>query len=174
MTTERVDPPTNGPEVAQLRAWLGYQRDTLRLKCDGLDAAQLAQPLSPSTLTLGGLLKHLALVEDHWFSYVLAGNEPAQPWGAVDWEADPDFEFRVTEQDTRESMLALFDDAVTASDRILDVVGADASHRSARKARRVDDYFDLRWILVHMIEEYARHNGHADLIRESIDGSTGE
>lgn len=165
---------TSGPEHAQLRAWLDLHRDILRRKCAGLNQTQLAQRLEPSTLTLGGLMKHMALVEDNWFSVVLLGREDAAPWQGIDWEGDPDWEFRTAADDSPDELHRLLDEAVAASDRILDEVGDDLDRLSERHGHREGTRFDLRWILVHMIEEYARHNGHADLIRESIDGETGQ
>ncbi|MEO5665575.1 MAG: DinB family protein, partial [Nocardioides sp.] len=88
---ELHSPPTNGSEIVQLRAWLDFHRATLRGKCTGLTQEQLAQTLGPSTLSLGGLLKHMALVEDNWFSVVLLGRPDAEPWLGVDWEGDPDW-----------------------------------------------------------------------------------
>lgn len=171
--TERVRPPTNGPEVLQLRAWLDFHRDTLKQKAMGLTREQLALTLGPSTLTLGGLLKHMALVEDNWFSIVLLGNEDAEPWRGVDWDSDPDWEFRTAADDSPEVLLGLLEDAIAASDRILDEIGDNLDLVAKRTRSQTGEAFDLRWILIHMVEEYARHNGHADLIRESIDGATG-
>ena len=174
MTSERVSPPTQGPEYAQLRLRLDFHRATLRGKSEGLTQEQLAQTHAPSTLSLGGLLKHLALVEDWWFSAVLLGNEDAEPWRGVDFDVDPDWEFRTAADDSPEELHRLFDEAIAASNAILDEIGDDLDRLSVRKGRRQGTHFDLRWIILHMLEEYARHNGHADLIRESIDGVTGE
>ena len=173
---ERVDPPLATGEASTLIAFLNYHRDTLRLKTAGLDAGQLDTTLAPSTMTLGGMLKHLALVEDNWFSVVLLGNEDAEPWRDVDWEGDPDWEWHSAAQDTPEQLRRLLDDAIDASDRCVGRALSDGGldQLSVRESRRENGRFSLRWILVHMIEEYARHNGHADLIRESIDGTTGE
>ena len=171
--SERPHPPTHGPEVVQLRAWLDFHRHTLTQKSAGLSQTQLAQTLGPSTLSLGGLLKHMALVEDNWFSVVLLGHEDAAPWLGVDWDDDPDWEFRTAADDSPEVLLGLLDDAITASDRILYEIGDNLDLLAERKRGKTAESFDLRWILIHMIEEYARHNGHADLIRESIDGATG-
>jgi hypothetical protein len=169
MTVDRADPPTTGDELTQLRGFLGYQRDTLRIKTEGLDAAQLAATLAPSDLTLGALLKHCALNEDWWFSCVLTGAEHAEPFASADWEADRDWEMTSAAADTPSQLRALFDGFTARSDAIISAApGLDAL--SARPGER----FSLRWIIVHMIEEYARHNGHADLIRQSIDGVTGE
>jgi len=174
---KRIDPPLAATEAETLVAFLEYHRETLRMKTEGLDQEQLAQPLAPSTMTLGGLLKHLALVEDDWFSVVLMGNDDGEPWRSVDWDGDPDWEWRTAADDSPEELMALFDDAVEASNRIIqEVLAEDGLDRlSARESRRLDEEkFSLRWIIVHMIEEYARHNGHADLLREAIDGTTGE
>ena len=91
--TERVDPPQTGSEAVQLFAFLDYQRATLLKKTAGLDAEALNRTLPPSTMTLGGMLKHLALVEDYWFSYIFAGNDAARIFADVDWDADPDWEW---------------------------------------------------------------------------------
>ena len=172
---ERVDPPLDASEAETLLGYLDYHRQTLRMKTDGLDQAQLSSRLAPSTLTLGGLLKHMALVEDHWFSVVLLGNSQVEPWASADWETDNDWEFSTAGDDSPEELRRLFDEAVAASDRTLQaVVAEDGLGRLAVKESRSGGRFSLRWIIVHMIEEYARHNGHADLIRESIDGQTGE
>ena len=176
-TDTRIEPPLRGTEAETVLAYLDYQRNTLRWKTEGLTQAQLATRLEPSTLALGGLLKHMALVEDNWFSVVLLGNEDAEPWRGLDWDADPDWEFRTAVDDSPEELRRLLDEAIAASDanirQVLDADGLDGL--SVRESRRQEGQrFSLRWILLHMIEEYARHNGHADLIRESIDGATGE
>jgi uncharacterized damage-inducible protein DinB len=175
-TTERRPVPIVADEVDSLLAYLDYHRDTLRRKTEGLTQAQQATRLEPSTLTLGGLLKHMALVEDNWFSVVLLGNEDADPWRGLDWDADPDWEFRTAADDSPEDLRRMLDEAIAASDaNIRQVLAADGLDAlSVRESRRQEGRFGLRWIMLHMIEEYARHNGHADLIRESIDGSTGE
>jgi uncharacterized damage-inducible protein DinB len=176
MTIERTDPPLAGDEAATLLAFLDYHRDTLRMKTEGLDQEQLGIILAPSTMTLGGLLKHLALVESSWFSEVLLGEPMMPPFDTADWDADRDWEWHSAAEDSPEHLLALFDLAATRSDAIIRDTLADGGldRRSATGDRRTGEKFSLRWIIVHMIEEYARHNGHADLIRESIDGETGE
>src|ERR687890_662679 len=123
--TERVRPPTNGPEVLQLRAWLDFHRHTLKQKAMGLTREQLALTLGPSKLTLGGLLKHMALVEDNWFSVVLLGNEDVEPWRTVDWDADRDWEWHTAADDDPAWLRDLFDRSVAASDRCIDAALAD-------------------------------------------------
>ena len=173
----RIDPPLHGDEVTILRSFLDYHRDTLRLKCQGLSQQQLAQPLPPSDMTLGGMMKHLAIVESSWFERVFAGGEYMPPFDTVDWDADRDWEWHSAADDSPDELMGLFDDAVARADRVIDEAlakptGVDTP--SVRPTRKGDQHFSLRWILLHMIEEYARHNGHADLLRESIDGETGE
>ncbi len=129
-------------------------------------------------MTLGGMLKHLAYVEDWWFNQVFAGNPEQGVWAAADWESDEDWDWHSADEDTPEELRALLEESIAVSDQILAEAlaapaGLDAD--SQRASHRLPDVrFNLRWILVHMIEEYARHNGHADLIRESIDGQVGE
>ena len=176
--TVRTDPPLAGTEAEVLVGFLDYHRDTLRIKTEGMDAQQLNRRLDPSTMTLGGLLKHTAYVEDWWFNQVFAGNPEPEPWASADWKADHDWEWHTAAQDSPEQLRALFDESVVVSDRIVSEAleaaeGLDAS--SQRSSHRLpESKFKLRWIVLHMIEEYARHNGHADLIRESIDGQVGE
>lgn len=163
--------PFAGDEPTLLRAFLGHFRETLQRQCTGLDAAQVARRLEPSALTLGGLLSHLAFVEDHWFAVVLTGEEPAPEWRDVDWRADPDFEFHRARGRTPEELLAGHREACERSEALLDAAltrgGLDQLCARRRHGREVS----LRWVLVHMVEEYARHCGHADLLRESIDGA---
>jgi hypothetical protein len=177
-TSARTEPPINGGEADILLAFLDYHRDTLRIKADGLDAAQLDQRLEPSPMTLGGMLKHLAYVEDWWLNQVFAGHPEPEPWASADWDADNDWDWHSATENSPEELRALLDAAIAASDRILAVAvaapeGLDAVSQLSSH-RRPGQRFSLRWIVVHLLEEYARHNGHADLIRESIDGQVGD
>ena len=167
----RVDPPTHGEERELLVAFLQYHRDTLRRKAGGLDAAQLAATLPPSDMTLGGMVKHLALVEGSWLRERFAGDEPHEPWRSVDWDADPDWDWHSAADDSPEEIWALYDAMVADADAVIAAHGLD--DLSAVPSRSGEP-FSLRWILLHLVEEYARHNGHADLIRQSVDGQTGE
>lgn len=168
------EPPVAGDETATLLGSLERQRRIVAWKCGGLDAAGLSATVGVSTMTLGGLLKHLALVEDEYFTRRLRGQEVGPPWDGVDWDADPDWEWHSAAQDSPEQLYGLWQDAVNRS-------------RSAVAAALADDGLDqlarftpggsrpsLRRILIDLIEEYGRHAGHADLIRESVDGLTGE
>jgi hypothetical protein len=172
----RVDPALQGSEADMLRGFLTYHRDTFRWKTEGLNQEQLATPLPPSTMTLGGMMKHLVVVESGWFSEDFRGDPLMAPFDTAPWDEDRDWEWHTAAQDTPEQLRAWFDDAVTRSDRIIDeaLVRDGLDQLSVATHRRSGERYSLHWILVHMIEEYARHNGHADLIRESIDGSTGE
>ena len=173
---DRVDPPVRADEATTLRAFLDYHRDTLRWKTAGLTAEQLRTPLPPSTMTLGGLLKHLAYVESNWFLEVYDGAPTMPPFDTAPWDVDPDWEWHSAAEDSPEQLRAVFDAAVAAADRSIDaaLAASGLEGTSTRESRRNEGAFSLRWILVHMIEEYARHNGHADLLREAVDGVTGE
>ena len=173
---DRPEPPVAGDETATLLGSLERTRATLAWKCGGLDAAGLRATHPPSSVTLGGLLKHLALVEDDYFSRRLLGRERGPPWDAVDWDADPDWEWHSAAEDTPEQLQMLWQDAVARSRSAVAEALADGG--LDRLARGVTDSRgeapSLRRILIDLIEEYARHAGHADLIRESVDGLVGE
>jgi uncharacterized damage-inducible protein DinB len=170
----RPEPPLTGDEAATLLGFLDYQRATLAWKCGGLDAAGLNATVGKSSITLGGLLKHLAHVEHHWFSRRLHERDDVAPWNGVDWAADPDWDWRSAADDSPEQLAALWQDTVARSRALVDEALAAGGLDQPSKHRWSDGPRSLRWILCHMIEEYARHNGHADLIRESVDGATGE
>jgi len=171
----RPEPPVAADETATLLGFLDFQRATLAWKCAKLDAASLATTVGASSMTLGGLLKHMAFVEDHWFSRWLYGRDEVAPWNTVDWDADHDWDWHSAAADTPEQLHALWQEAVTRSRALTTEALADGGlGRIAERTWPDGQAPSLRWILVHMIEEYARHNGHADLIRESIDGETGE
>lgn len=172
----RPEPPDQGDELATITGFLDFLRATMAWKCEGLDAAGLATTVGPSTMTLGGLLKHLAWVEDYWFGVRLNGDDPDPAWADVDWEADGDWEWNSAADDTPEQLRTLWSDTVDRSranlDRALATGGLD--QLAAGFPADADRVPSLRWILVHMIEEYGRHAGHADLLREAVDGQTGE
>lgn len=172
----RPVPPIAGSEVATLVGFLDHQRATLEWKCRGLDDEQLRVMLRPSSITLGGLLKHLACVEDSWFTETVGGEPLPEPWASVDFEADPEWIWHTAASESGEYLRMLWTMGVDRSRAVVRArLSTDAeaalNHRHAAWGRQ--DPVSMRWVLVHMIEEYARHNGHADLIRESIDGHTG-
>ncbi|MGW1779254.1 DinB family protein [Streptomyces sp. NPDC002143] len=170
-----LEPPVAGSEADTLIGCLERQRRTLAWKCEGLDAAGMNTRLAPSTMTLGGLLKHLALVEDEYLTGRLLGKPLGAPWDAVDWDAEPDWEWRSAASDTPEELFALWESAVARSRahvrRDLAEGGLDTPARREWPDGRAPS---LRRMLVDLIEEYSRHVGHADLVRESVDGRVGE
>jgi uncharacterized damage-inducible protein DinB len=163
----RKDPPFVADERTMLEAWLDYHRTTLVLKCEGLDdASRKSRPVATSKLSLHGLVRHMAEVEQTWFQRVLLGLT--------------DTPYRWFDTAIEDSELVPLDDADWKADLRVWQSECEAS-REAAAGRTLDDLgvrhgqpCSLRWIYVHMIEEYARHNGHADLIRELIDGAVGD
>lgn len=172
----RPDPPIAGDEAATLLGFLERQRATFAWKCGGLDAAGLRATLGPSAMTLGGMLKHLARFEDDMSSEWLLGRGQLPPWDTVDWDADRDWDWRTAAADTPTQLYALWRDAVARSRSV--IAEALAAGGLERQGTGIIDARgelpSLRYVLINMIEEYARHNGHADLLRESVDGLTGQ
>lgn len=164
-------PPYAGDERETLVAYLDYYRAVLADKAGGLDAAQLNTRLGPSTLTLGNIVHHMASVEHWWFHQAFEGNDSLEPWASAPWDEDRDWEFTIASGLDPEVIFERFDDAVERS-RAVEAAADSLDALSVRS--RKGEHWSLRWILVHMIEEYARHCGHADLIRESIDGEVGD
>ncbi|MFC6713579.1 DinB family protein [Branchiibius cervicis] len=176
MTDPRTAPPLQGTEINTLLGFLQYHRDTLLMKVDGLEQVQLNTRFAPSEMTLGGLMKHVAFVEDYWFQDILLGAQMPEPWASADWEADRDWDWHSATSDSPMQLRMFVLRARERSDRaIAACMRAERLDTLSQRAdRRTGQPFTLRWIMLHLIEEYARHNGHADLIRESIDGSTGD
>jgi len=172
----RTEPPVSGEEIAVLEGFLDFHRATLAWKCQGLDSAGLSATIGSSPMTLGGILKHLALVEQGWFWRSLYGRERTAPWDAVDWDADPDWEWRTAREDSPAELLSLWQREVERARACVAEAVADGDGLEQLATRKFTDgrVPNLRWIMLHMIEEYSRHNGHADLLRESVDGETGE
>ncbi|KAB8193993.1 DUF664 domain-containing protein [Nonomuraea phyllanthi] len=172
----RPEPPISAGETATLLGFLDYQRATFAWKCAGLDATGLKATVGVSSMTLGGMLKHLAFVEEYWFSRSLHGRDWPAPWDSVDWAADSDWDWHSAAGDSPEQLLGIWQDTVARSRALVEEALADGGlGRPAARPPWTDGRVpSLRWIVCHMIEEYARHNGHADLIRESVDGLTGE
>ena len=168
----RPEVPLSADEPTTLLGFLDYQRATLEWKCRGLSDEQLLATLHPTLITLGGLLKHLARVEDYWFSEVVAEGGEQDPWATMPWAQ----EWHTAGADTGEDLRRLWAERVDASRAVVAAaLAADSAALSAtHPAWDGQGRPSLRWVLVHMIEEYARHNGHADLLREAVDGQTGE
>ena len=174
---ERDSPehPFANDEATTLLGFLERQRAIFAWKSGGLDAAGLRATLGSSAITLGGMLKHLARFEDDMSSEWLLGQEQRPPWNSVDWDAEHDWDWRTAANDSPEQLYALWRDAVTRS-RLLftQALANDGPERpGAEIASAAGALPSIRSILINMIEEYARHNGHADLIRESVDGLVG-
>lgn len=164
------DIPFAADERTMLLAFLDFYRAALKDRAWGLDDRQLQLNLPPSTLTIGRLISHMAWVEDLWFRVRFDGEEPAAAWAEIDWEADDDAEMTMAESWSTEELMARFDEATADSnDRTAAALTLD---QLSVMPTWTGEHWNLRWILVHMIEEYARHCGHADLIREAIDGDT--
>ena len=165
-TITRTEAPLTAPEREMLESWLDYHRATLAMKCEGLTDAQLRERSAPpSSLSLLGLVRHLTENELHWFREVLAGEEVPPLYFSDEY---PDGEFDLVDDADAAKDLARWREECARSRELIRGVPLDATGGKRGKA------YSLRWILVHMIEEYARHNGHADIIRERIDGATGE
>jgi uncharacterized damage-inducible protein DinB len=163
-TSARVDPPYEADERTMLITWLDYHRATLEEKCKGLSDDQLRlRSVPPSELSLLGLVRHMAEVENNWFRFWLGGDGPT-----VRYDAEEDFE--VDGADVAEA----FDYWRSECQNARDVVARFASLDDVGAGQELGAGISVRWTLVHMIEEYARHNGHADLLRELIDGTTGD
>jgi hypothetical protein len=173
----RPEAPHEGSEVETLRGYLAFQRATLEWKTRGLSDEQLRVALPPASMTLGGMLKHLAFVEDYWFTRVVGGQPAPEPWASADLNADPDWDWNSAASDSGDDLRALWAERVQWSEAVVaSALGQaeTAALNQAHPARGGQIHVSLRWVFLRMIEEYARHNGHADLIRESIDGQTGE
>jgi hypothetical protein len=174
-TNTLQEPPVAGTEIDTLIGALERNRRTFAWKCGGLDTAGLNKQHPPSTVTLGGLLKHLALVEDEYFTGRLLGRELGAPWDAVDWDTNPDWEWSSAADDSPEQLMSLWQAAVERSRAaVAQALAGGGVDQLAKYVSNDGRSPSLRYILVDMIEEYARHTGHADLIRESIDGLVGE
>jgi uncharacterized damage-inducible protein DinB len=168
----RTDPQPDGSELRLLVEYLEYQRETVLSKTEGLSQAQLVHRHPPSELTLAGLLYHLSLVEENWMEVRFSGQPEREPWAAVDWVADPDWDFRAAEELKPEQLRARYRQACERSQQVV-ATAAGLDQMSVQPLRN-GEHFSLRWVLLHLIEETARHAGHADFLREAIDGTIGE
>ena len=173
MTELPPSPFPAGPgEVEALLGALHRNRRTFAWKTGGLDAEAMRRTLGPSTLTLGGLVKHLALVEDHYFTHQLHGRDYPAVWAPM--ATQDDWEWTSAADDTPEELRSLWLAAVARSQAAVDEALAGGGLATLCAATDRPEPLNLRRVVVDLIEEYARHTGHADLIRESIDGLTGE
>lgn len=173
----RPEPDFSGEELALLAQFLDYQRATLAWKASGLTDEAARQRTAASSLSLGGLLGHLAWVEDFWFTQVVGEQSAPEPWASMDWAAHPDGDHELVEEQGLSEVRALWEQSCARSRAVLQeqvrahgAAALDATHPAWGGREQVS----LRWVLLHMIEECARHNGHADLLREAVDGQVGE
>jgi hypothetical protein len=169
------EPPLAGTELEHLVGALDRLRTTFRWKADDLDAAGLQTRIGASSLTLGGLLKHLAAAEDYLFTTKMTGQPMGPPWDATGWDGSDDWEFESAAADTPDQLYELWDGAVERSRSRLEAALADGGldqpvHASSSDGRHAS----LRRLLFDLVEEYGRHTGHADLLREVVDGRVGE
>jgi hypothetical protein len=169
------EPPLAGTEAEHLTGALDRLRTTFRWKADDLDAAGLNTRIGASTLTLGGLLKHLAANEDYMFTVKFKGEPLGAPWDSWGWDGSNDWEFTSAADDSPEQLYALWDGAVERSRARLAAALADGGLGQPAHVSGPDgQHASLRRLVCDLIEEYGRHTGHADLIREAVDGRVGE
>lgn len=162
-----------GSEVEHLLGALDRQRATFRWKVDGLDTEALRSAFPSSALTLAGLLSHLAFVEDFTSATKLAGRSPGDLWATLDWDGSDDASFGVA--GTAQELYALYDDAVArARQRYAEALASGGLDQSVAVSDDDGAHPSLRRLLFDLLEEYARHTGHADLLREAVDGRVGE
>src|SRR6478672_1102230 len=174
-SASRPSPSADPAEDESLRSVLERNRRAFAWKTSGLDQSGMRATTAASSMTLGGLVKHVALVEADWLAVKLAGQEYGSPWDAVDFDADPDWEWRTGALDSPDEIYAVWREAVERSRELLAEV---------IKERGLDGPASFTWpdgrtptvraMLLDMIEEYARHTGHADILREAVDGRVGE
>jgi uncharacterized damage-inducible protein DinB len=169
MTVERTYPPLVAQEQQMLGAFLDFYRDTLALKCDGLTGDQLRErAVPPSSMSLLGLVRHMAEGEHQWFTLVLGGEREEQAPYPYYSDDNPDADFDDADvADVAEAFDTWRAECADARARVAAALSLDVTGTQDGKE------FSLRWIMIHMIEEYARHCGHADLLRERIDGAVG-
>lgn len=164
--------PAAPDEVEALLGALNRNRRTFAWKTGGLDAEAMRRTLGPSRITLGGLVKHLALVEDHYFTHQLLGRDYPAVWAPM--AEDENWEWTSAADDSAEELRTLWLESVARSEAAVEEALSDGGLDRRLQLSEWDDAPNLRRTLVDLIEEYARHTGHADLIRESIDGLVGE
>ena len=169
------EPPLAGTEVGHLLGALDRLRATFRWKADGLDAVALKVTFAASALTIGGLLKHLAAVEDFSMTRKLRGEDMGEPWASFGYDGSNDWEFTSAADDSPEELYALYDGAVARTrSRMRDALAHGGLDQLAHVASDEGEHASLRRLIFDLVEEYGRHTGHADLIREAIDGLVGE
>jgi hypothetical protein len=174
-TPDPWEPPLAGTEAEALLGALDRLRTTFRWKASGLDTAGLQTRVGASSLTLGGLLKHLAACEDFHFTVKMRGEPIGAPWDATGWDGSNDWEFSSAADDSPEELYALWDGAVERSRaRVAEALTDGGLEQLVHVAAPDGRHANLRRLVCDLIEEYGRHTGHADLLREAVDGVVGE
>jgi hypothetical protein len=169
------EPPLAGTEIEHLLGSLDRLRTTFRWKADDLDADGLRVRVGASALTIASLLKHLALVEDYHFTKKLDGGPVGGPWGELGHDGSDDWEFRTAADDKPEQLYALYDGAVDrARAKVAEALADGGLDRLVHASDGAGHHASLRRLVCDMLEEYGRHTGHADLLREAVDGRVGE
>ena len=163
---QRAEPPMRADEHTALSARLDYHRATLLMKLEGLDDEQLRHPMVPSGVSLLGMVKHLTQVEHSWFVIRFAGSDEPKLFST---DEDPDADFRIEAHENTIDIVEGYLRACDRSDEVSAGASLDATFEEPWRGTT-----DLRWLLIHMIEETARHNGHVDVMRELLDGVTGD
>ena len=168
----RIEPSPEGGERELLSQYLDFQRATVLAKTEGLSREQMTRRHPPSALSLAGLIYHLALVEESWMEERFLGLPIREPWAGVDFDADPEWEFRTSAELEPEQLRQRYREACERSRQ----AAAQADSLAQLSVRTLHDgrRFTLGWVLLHLLEETARHAGHADMLREAIDGTVGE
>lgn len=172
---EMVELPTtlrSGGEVEMQRSFIEFYRAVLLRKCAGLTVDQLRLTRAPSTMSLGGLLYHCAFAEDWWWVHRFLGEPVPEPWDKADWDADPDWEWTLAASLPAREIAAQYTVSARRVDAAMDTITSGSQMAALVDERGVG--WDARRILTHIVEELARHAGHADLLREWIDGRTGD
>ncbi len=175
LTETPWEPPLAGVEAEALIGALDRLRATFRYKADALDTAGLNARIGESTLTIGGLLKHLAAAEDFKFTVKVTGAPMDPSWDDNGWDSNDNWEFESAAGDSPEVLYALYDEAVSrARARVTEAVADGGLDRLVEAHDDEGNHANLRRLLFDMVEEYGRHTGHADLLREAVDGRVGE
>lgn len=176
LDTTLTEPPlATGTESELLLFAIERSRAQFAWKCGGLDAAALNRPHPPSTMTLASLIKHMAAIEERYTMEFLTGQSPGPPWSTADWSADPQWDWHSAADDPPEELYRLWRDAVARSRAAVAALLANGGpDQITRFTTETGERPNLRRVLVDLHDEYARHVGHADLMREAIDGLVGE
>ena len=162
-----MPPVRTADERTMLEAQLDWYREGVVRKVDGMSQADATTAPLRSATTAAGIVKHLAMVEDHWFTVGIAGRPMPELWPKIDWDADPDWEFRTANEEPLELSVQRYVEACARSRAAVAPLPLDTTGSNERGP------FSLRWVLLHMVEETARHLGQLDVLREMADGTTG-